>query len=51
MRIFHLLELLFVKQKKIQNDNVLNPAVANRDPYDLRQNTSALFPFEFYVDF
>ncbi|EDR04208.1 uncharacterized protein LACBIDRAFT_252730 [Laccaria bicolor S238N-H82] len=35
---------------KIQNDNVLNLAAANRDPYDLRQNTSALFPFEFYVD-
>jgi hypothetical protein len=27
------------------------PAVGNRDPYDLRQNSSALFPPEFYVNY
>lgn len=32
-------------------DNVFVPAVGNRDSDDLRQNSSALFPPEFYVDF
>jgi len=32
-------------------DNVFVPAVGDRDPDDLRQNSSALFPPEFYVDF
>jgi hypothetical protein len=32
-------------------DNVFVPAVGNRDPDDLRQNSSALFPPEFYVNF
>ena len=27
------------------------PAIGDRDPNDLRQNSSALFPFESYVDF
>ncbi|KAJ3569949.1 hypothetical protein NP233_g4713 [Leucocoprinus birnbaumii] len=32
-------------------ENVFIPAVGNRDSDDLRQNSSALFPPEFYVDF
>lgn len=32
-------------------DNVFVPAVGDRDSDDLRQNSSALFPPEFYVDF
>lgn len=32
-------------------DNVFVPAVGDRDSDDLRQNSSALFPPEFYVNF
>ncbi|KJA22565.1 hypothetical protein HYPSUDRAFT_186243 [Hypholoma sublateritium FD-334 SS-4] len=32
-------------------DNLFVPAVGNRDSDDLRQNSSALFPPEFYVNF
>lgn len=32
-------------------ENVFVPAVGDRDSDDLRQNSSALFPPEFYVDF
>ena len=32
-------------------DTVYSLAVIERDPYDLRQNASALFPPEYYVDF
>ncbi|KAJ3826667.1 alpha/beta-hydrolase [Lentinula raphanica] len=32
-------------------ENVFVPAVGNRDSDDLRQNSSALFPPEFYVDY
>ncbi|KAF8965392.1 alpha/beta-hydrolase [Flammula alnicola] len=32
-------------------DNVFVPAVGDRDSDDLRQNSSALFPPEFYLDF
>ena len=31
--------------------NVFNPAYGDRDGDDLRQNSSALFPSESYVDF
>lgn len=34
-----------------QSDNLFSPAVGNRDPDDLRQNSSASFPPEFYVSF
>ena len=30
---------------------MFGPAVGDRDPYDLRQNSSALFPSESYIDF
>ncbi|EGO26845.1 hypothetical protein SERLADRAFT_360894 [Serpula lacrymans var. lacrymans S7.9] len=33
------------------NDNVLTPTIGNYDPYDLRQNSSALFPPEYYVNY
>ncbi|KAI6002114.1 Alpha/Beta hydrolase protein [Pisolithus albus] len=33
------------------NDYVLTPAIGNYDPYDLRQNSSALFPPEYYVNY
>ena len=36
---------------KSQINNVLVPAVGNRDSDDLRQNSSALFPPEFYVNY
>ena len=32
-------------------NNVFVPAIGDRDPDDLRQNSSALFPSESYVDF
>ena len=32
-------------------NNVFNPAIGDRDADDLRQNSSALFPSESYVDF
>ncbi|KAG6380284.1 Alpha/Beta hydrolase protein [Boletus reticuloceps] len=32
-------------------NNVYVPAVGNLDPYDLRQNSSALFPPEYYVTY
>ncbi|GLB39568.1 putative serine carboxypeptidase [Lyophyllum shimeji] len=32
-------------------EKVFVPAVGDRDSYDLRQNSSALFPPEYYVDF
>ena len=32
-------------------NNLYYPAVGDRDPYDLRQNSSAPFPSESYVDF
>ncbi|KAG6380261.1 Alpha/Beta hydrolase protein [Boletus reticuloceps] len=32
-------------------NNVYAPAIGNRDPYDLRQNSSALFPPEYYVTY
>jgi hypothetical protein len=32
-------------------DSVFTPAIGDRDPNDLRQNSSALFPSESYVDF
>lgn len=35
----------------MQVDNLFVPAVGNRDSDDLRQNSSALFPPEFYVNF
>ena len=34
-----------------QINNVFSPAVGNRDADDLRQNSSALFPPEYYVDY
>ena len=34
-----------------QIDNVFVPAVGDRDSDDLRQNSSALFPPEYYVNF
>ena len=34
-----------------QIENVLIPAVGNHDINDLRQNASALFPPEYYVDY
>ena len=34
-----------------QIKNVYVPAVGNLDPYDLRQNSSALFPPEYYVKY
>ena len=34
-----------------QNDHVYVPAVGDRDPYDLRQNSSALFPPEYYLNY
>ena len=37
--------------RKSQAENVVEPAVGNRDPYDLRQNSSALFPPEFYKNY
>jgi carboxypeptidase C (cathepsin A) len=30
---------------------IQTPAIGNRDPYDLRQNSSALFPPEYYINF
>ncbi|KAI6014409.1 Alpha/Beta hydrolase protein [Pisolithus microcarpus] len=33
------------------SDYVLTPAIGNYDPYDLRQNSSALFPPEYYVNY
>ena len=36
---------------KSQVTNVFVPAVGDRDSDDLRQNSSALFPPEFYVDY
>ena len=32
-------------------DNVFVPAFGDRDANDLRQNSSALFPPEYYIDF
>lgn len=32
-------------------DYVFTPAVENHDPYDLRQNSSALFPPKYYIDY
>ena len=40
---------LFLNYFKV--DNVLTPAIGDRDINDLRQNSSALFPSESYVDF
>ena len=37
--------------KELQIENVFAPAVGDRDSDDLRQNSSALFPPEFYVTF
>ena len=34
-----------------QSDNVFIPAIGNRDANDLRQNASASFPPEYYVNF
>jgi hypothetical protein len=34
-----------------QGDHVYVPAVGDRDPNDLRQNSSALFPPEYYVNY
>ena len=31
--------------------NIQAPAFGDRDPYDLRQNSSALFPPEYYVNY
>lgn len=36
---------------RTQIENVFAPAVGDRDSDDLRQNSSALFPPEFYVTF
>lgn len=33
------------------SNNILSPALGDYDPYDLRQNSSALFPPEYYVNF
>ncbi|KAF8558650.1 alpha/beta-hydrolase [Imleria badia] len=33
------------------SNNVFTPAVGNRDSYDLRQNSSALFPPEYYLNY
>ena len=38
-------------QVLLQVTNVFVPAVGDRDANDLRQNSSALFPPEFYVDY
>ena len=35
----------------LKTDNVFNPAVGDLDSYDLRQNSSSLFPPEYYVKF
>lgn len=34
-----------------QDNNVGGPVIGNLDPYDLRQNSSALFPPEYYVNY
>jgi hypothetical protein len=34
-----------------QINNVFNPAVGDYDSYDIRQNSSALFPPEYYVHY
>ena len=34
-----------------QNERVFVPTVGDRDSYDLRQNSSALFPPEYYVNY
>lgn len=41
----------YLKKIFFKVDNVFVPAVGDRDSDDLRQNSSALFPPEFYVDF
>ncbi|KAK2465009.1 hypothetical protein APHAL10511_003085 [Amanita phalloides] len=33
------------------NDKMFDPGVGDRDSYDLRQNASALFPFEYYLNY
>lgn len=33
-----------------QSNNLFGPAIENLDPYDLRQNSSASFPPEYYVN-
>lgn len=43
------LNLTRLDVKTLQIDNVFVPAVGDRDSDDLRQNSSALFPPEFYV--
>jgi hypothetical protein len=35
--------------KLVQIDNVFTPAVGDYDSYDIRQNSSALFPPEYYM--
>lgn len=35
----------------MQNDYVFNPLVGQRDAYDLRQNSSALFPPTYYITY
>lgn len=48
--IFNLLSRI-VSKNLLQIDNVFVPAVGDRDSDDLRQNSSALFPPEYYVNY
>lgn len=35
----------------VQPNNVFTPAIGDRDLYDLRQHSSALFPPEYYTNY
>ena len=43
--------VIHVSASTRQTNNVFIPAVGDRDSYDLRQNSSALFPPEYYLNY